>query len=97
MLISARPLGRSASAGQTGPSSTPGRGGSGCDTGCGVVFKLTPNGSQYTETVLHEFAGGDDGADPYAGLYWARTGTSSALVWRAAVKAATATAAVSFT
>jgi uncharacterized repeat protein (TIGR03803 family) len=43
-------------------------GGSGCDTGCGVVFKLTPNGSQYTETVLHEFAGGDDGTDPYAGL-----------------------------
>jgi len=43
-------------------------GGSGCDTGCGVVFKLTPNGSQYTETVLHEFAGDDDGTDPYAGL-----------------------------
>ncbi len=43
-------------------------GGSGCDTGCGVVFKLTPKGSQYTETVLHEFEGGDDGTDPYAGL-----------------------------
>jgi uncharacterized repeat protein (TIGR03803 family) len=43
-------------------------GGSGCDTGCGVVFKLTPNDSQYTETVLHEFAGGDDGIDPNAGL-----------------------------
>lgn len=43
-------------------------GGSGCNTGCGVVFKLTPNGSQYGETVLHEFAGGDDGADPSAGL-----------------------------
>jgi uncharacterized repeat protein (TIGR03803 family) len=40
----------------------------GCDTGCGVVFKLTPHGSQYTEKVLHEFAGGDDGTDPYAGL-----------------------------
>jgi uncharacterized repeat protein (TIGR03803 family) len=43
-------------------------GASGCNTGCGVVFKLTPNGSQYTETVLHEFAGDDDGTDPYAGL-----------------------------
>ena len=43
-------------------------GGSGCATGCGVVFKLAPKGSQYTETVLHEFAGGDDGAEPYAGL-----------------------------
>lgn len=31
----------------------------------GVVFKLTPDG---TETVLHSFAGGMDGDTPYAGL-----------------------------
>jgi len=31
----------------------------------GVVFKLAPNG---TETVLHSFTGGSDGAHPYAGL-----------------------------
>jgi uncharacterized repeat protein (TIGR03803 family) len=34
-------------------------------TGCGVVFKLDPSG---TETVLHTFSGGTDGANPYAGL-----------------------------
>ncbi|HEY1614342.1 MAG TPA: choice-of-anchor tandem repeat GloVer-containing protein [Rhizomicrobium sp.] len=31
----------------------------------GVVFKLAPDG---TETVLHDFAGGKDGANPAAGL-----------------------------
>jgi uncharacterized repeat protein (TIGR03803 family) len=30
-------------------------------TGCGVVFKLSPNG---TQTVLHAFTGGADGAQP---------------------------------
>jgi uncharacterized repeat protein (TIGR03803 family) len=33
--------------------------------GCGVVFKLSPNG---TETVLHSFTGGRDGAVPSASL-----------------------------
>jgi uncharacterized repeat protein (TIGR03803 family) len=32
---------------------------------CGVVFKLDTTG---TETVLHTFTGGADGAIPYAGL-----------------------------
>ncbi len=41
---------------------------SGCDTGCGVVFKLTPSSSGYTESALHEFGSGSDGTDPYAGL-----------------------------
>jgi uncharacterized repeat protein (TIGR03803 family) len=34
-------------------------------TGCGVVFKLAPNG---TEKVLHTFTGGSDGQFPQAGL-----------------------------
>jgi uncharacterized repeat protein (TIGR03803 family) len=38
-------------------------GGSG-DCGCGVVFRMTPNGA---EKVLHTF-GGDDGGYPFAGL-----------------------------
>jgi uncharacterized repeat protein (TIGR03803 family) len=33
--------------------------------GCGVVFKLSPRG---TETVLHLFTGGADGGNPVAGL-----------------------------
>ncbi|MGH6847527.1 MAG: choice-of-anchor tandem repeat GloVer-containing protein [Methylocella sp.] len=36
-----------------------------CPFGCGVVFKLSPSG---TETVLHSFAGGSDGVNPLAGL-----------------------------
>jgi uncharacterized repeat protein (TIGR03803 family) len=36
--------------------------------GCGVIFKLTPAGSGYKETVVHSFQGGDDGASPYSNL-----------------------------
>ena len=36
-------------------------------SGCGTVFKLTPSGSSYVESVLHAFSG-SDGANPYAGL-----------------------------
>jgi len=35
------------------------------DVHCGTVFKLDPTGK---ETVLHSFAGGADGAGPFAGL-----------------------------
>jgi uncharacterized repeat protein (TIGR03803 family) len=45
---------------------TTANGGSGCNGyGCGIVFKLVPDG---TETVLYTFTGGRDGATPYAGL-----------------------------
>jgi uncharacterized repeat protein (TIGR03803 family) len=37
----------------------------GAGYGCGVVYKLDSAG---TETVLHNFTGGSDGASPYAGL-----------------------------
>lgn len=41
-------------------------GGRGCHRqGCGTIFKLTPSG---TETVLHSFKDGSDGAVPYAAL-----------------------------
>jgi uncharacterized repeat protein (TIGR03803 family) len=33
-------------------------------TGCGTVFKLTPSGSTYTETILHSFQAGSDGIGP---------------------------------
>lgn len=36
-----------------------------CQSGCGVVFKLTPDG---TETVLHSFDAGDGGFHPEVGL-----------------------------
>jgi uncharacterized repeat protein (TIGR03803 family) len=34
----------------------------------GTVFELTPSASGWNETVLYSFAGGSDGASPYAGL-----------------------------
>lgn len=40
-----------------------GGGGSGCNgMGCGLIFKLTQNG---TFSVIHDFQGGSDGAGPY--------------------------------
>lgn len=36
--------------------------------GCGVVFRLMPSGSGYSESVLHSFTGGSDGSTPKAGL-----------------------------
>jgi uncharacterized repeat protein (TIGR03803 family) len=39
--------------------------------GSGVVFKLSPNG---TEAVLYAFSGGSDGALPFAGLIALRGG-----------------------
>ncbi len=42
--------------------------GTGCElnNGCGIVFELTPSGSGWTETVLHIFTNGSDGAYPGA-------------------------------
>lgn len=43
-------------------------GGVGGSFGNGTVFKLTPSGRGYTESVLYAFRGGNDGAEPFAGL-----------------------------
>jgi uncharacterized repeat protein (TIGR03803 family) len=40
----------------------------GAGDGCGVIFKLSPAGSGYKETIIHSFQNGDDGAAPYSGL-----------------------------
>ncbi|MGD0193043.1 MAG: choice-of-anchor tandem repeat GloVer-containing protein [Rhizomicrobium sp.] len=47
--------------------------GSDCESnaGCGTVFELAPDGS---ETILHDFAGGCDGAAPAAGLVADKSG-----------------------
>lgn len=34
----------------------------------GTVFQLTPSGNTWKETVIHDFAGTPDGAEPYSGL-----------------------------
>jgi uncharacterized repeat protein (TIGR03803 family) len=43
--------------------------------GVGAVFKLTPAGSDYSESVIHSFAGGSDGAQPMATLVADKQGT----------------------
>ncbi len=37
--------------------------------GCGTVYKLTPVGKHYVQTVLYNFQGGADGAQVQSGLY----------------------------
>jgi len=51
-------------------------GGTGTECGgpCGVVFKLAPNGKSWTETVLHSFVNGTDGAFPTADLIEDKSG-----------------------
>ncbi|HEY1676746.1 MAG TPA: choice-of-anchor tandem repeat GloVer-containing protein [Candidatus Sulfotelmatobacter sp.] len=40
----------------------------------GTIFKLTPSGSGWSESVLHSFQGQTDGANPYAGLVFDSAG-----------------------
>jgi len=43
--------------------------------GAGVVFELTPNADgSWKEKVLHQFTGGRDGGNPYAGLIFDQAG-----------------------
>jgi uncharacterized repeat protein (TIGR03803 family) len=39
-----------------------------CFKGCGTVFKLTPSGSRYQESIIYSFHGTPDGFNPAAGL-----------------------------
>jgi len=51
-----------------------GGGGVECQLGCGTVFKLTPSGEGWSETVLHRFQAGLDGFSPYSGVTLHRDG-----------------------
>ena len=51
-------------------------GGSGsCEGGCGVVYKLSNTAGTWTQTVVHAFTGGNDGAGPGARVTVDRDGT----------------------
>jgi uncharacterized repeat protein (TIGR03803 family) len=43
-------------------------------TGCGILLKLTPAGGTYSESVLHRFTGGADGAYPAAAMTLGKNG-----------------------
>jgi len=42
--------------------------GTGCEGGCGVVYELTNSGGIWSQSVLHNFTGGNDGSGPGSGL-----------------------------
>jgi uncharacterized repeat protein (TIGR03803 family) len=44
-------------------------GGSGCDVGCGTVFRLEPTSHGWREAVLYDFTEGLEGGYPFAGLF----------------------------
>jgi hypothetical protein len=46
-----------------------------CDGGCGVVYKLTQSQGTWTETTLHLFTSGEDGAYPLASVVINSAGT----------------------
>ena len=43
--------------------------------GCGSIYKLSPSGSGWVETTLHEFTGETDGGSPYGGLTFDSAGS----------------------
>ena len=51
-----------------------GTGGFCAGDGCGTVFKLTPNGGSWTESVIYNFTDGDDGFGPGSGLVFDSAG-----------------------
>lgn len=42
--------------------------------GCGAIFELTPNGGGWTESILYQFTGGNDGAEPFSTLIRGKKG-----------------------
>jgi uncharacterized repeat protein (TIGR03803 family) len=55
----------------------------GYTSGCGVVFKLTPNADgTWTEHVLHTFRAGTDGATPLAGVVFDTAGNLYGTTYR---------------
>jgi hypothetical protein len=56
---------------------THGGSGTACTGGCGTVYSLTPPpapGGAWTETILYNFTGGNDGSNPNGGVVVGRTG-----------------------
>lgn len=48
--------------------------GNACEGGCGVVYKLTHSGGNWSQSVLYNFTGGEDGSGPGAGLTFDENG-----------------------
>jgi uncharacterized repeat protein (TIGR03803 family) len=46
----------------------------GVNDGPGTVWKLTPSGGNWTESVIYSFTGGEDGGNPYGGVVFDNNG-----------------------
>jgi uncharacterized repeat protein (TIGR03803 family) len=42
--------------------------------GCGIIYELSPPGTEWTETILYNFTGKNDGGAPYGGLIFDKAG-----------------------
>src|SRR5499427_9962393 len=51
-----------------------GTGGNCPESGCGVVYKLTRSGSTWSQSVIYNFTGGNDGYGPGSGLTFDKNG-----------------------
>jgi uncharacterized repeat protein (TIGR03803 family) len=49
--------------------------------GCGTVYKLTPSGGGWTETVIYSFQGGNDGWTPWGGVIFDAAGNLYGTTW----------------
>jgi uncharacterized repeat protein (TIGR03803 family) len=47
----------------------------------GVAYELSPGSDGWTEALLYSFGGGNDGANPFAGLTWDRAGNLYGTTW----------------
>ncbi len=60
--------------------------GGGAKCACGTVFKLTPSGSGYTETILDSFTKQKDGTEPRSSLVADSGGTLYGVDWLGGLK-----------
>jgi uncharacterized repeat protein (TIGR03803 family) len=42
--------------------------------GCGIIYELSPSGAAWTESILYNFTGKNDGGAPYGGLIFDKDG-----------------------
>ena len=53
--------------------------------GCGAVYKLTPSGRNWTQSVIYNFTGGSDGAFPLDGMVFDQAGNLDLTAWEGGI------------
>jgi len=57
-------------------------GSSNCTNGCGTVYKLTPSGQGYTESIIYSFTGGSDGFNQAGTVVFDQAGNLYAVAYQ---------------